>query len=964
MSRRNRHARQVRTVPAPITAEHLEVRQLLSTTVPSEVLGSSATWTTSGSPYVLSGDLDIRGGVTLTVNAGVTVTGGRIFVSDDGSGGTLVATGATFGEAVYVRQQGMVTLKSNTFNQGVEIDFYGGSTTSTVTGNAFKGGLNVAPQFISGVAGATGNTFPAETVGVLSTTLNTGQTFAFADTSDITTYSLDGDVDVDSGSTLSVGSGTTVTGGRIFVSDAGTGGTLSASGAKFGEVIYVRQQGVATITNDTFAAGVELDYYAGANGATVTGDAFNGGLTVAPQYVSAVTASSTNTFGGKTLYLLSSTLGTGQTFTWPVTSNVTEYDLDGDVDVDSGSTLSIANGATVTGGRIFVSDAGTGGTLRAASVAFGEVIYIRQQGVATITNDTFAAGVELDYFAGLNTATVTGDAFNGGLTVAPQYVSAVLASTTNTFGGKTLYVLSSTLGTGQTITWPVTSNVSTYDLDGDVDIDSGTTLSIATGATVTGGRIFASDAGTGGTLAASGVKFGEVIYVRQQGVATITNDTFAAGVELDYYAGANTATVTGNTFAGGLTVAPQYAAFVTNNTFPAADIALLSTTINSGTTVTLPAIANVPGYSLDGDVDVTANSTLVIANGNTVTGGRIFISSDSTSGKITALAVKFTEPVYLYAGSSGTLGYDTFTDGLYINVASKVSVANDDLSATVVTAQGSGGTINLAGNYFGTTNTATIEADNIVDKNDNASLPTIAIATPLNYDPTVPDLVVSSLTVSSSTPVAGQAITATVVVHNDNPTIVSQATGLTITLSGATGTRTLAVVDVPALAGGGSSPSLSVTVQLPAATDSFYGTSLPGTYTLIAKADAFNDVVEEFENNNTRAVNITVVKDTTKPTVIFAGFTATPAQALSILFSENVAPSLSIADLALRNTTTNVTVAASNLVLAYNATTNVATVTFKTALAKGTYVLTIAAAGVTDVAGNPLAAAFTFTFAV
>jgi hypothetical protein len=77
-------------------------------------------------------------------------------------------------------------------------------------------------------------------------------------------------------------------------------------------------------------------------------------------------------------------------------------------------------------------------------------------------------------------------------------------------------------------------------------------------------------------------------------------------------------------------------------------------------------------------------------------------------------------------------------------------------------------------------------------------------------------------------------------------------------------------------------------------------------------------------------------------------------------FSENVSASLSTADLVLQDTTHGTTVPAASIALAYDAVTNSATFTFpgftNGVLPDARYTATLLAAGVTDAAGNALAA--------
>jgi hypothetical protein len=84
------------------------------------------------------------------------------------------------------------------------------------------------------------------------------------------------------------------------------------------------------------------------------------------------------------------------------------------------------------------------------------------------------------------------------------------------------------------------------------------------------------------------------------------------------------------------------------------------------------------------------------------------------------------------------------------------------------------------------------------------------------------------------------------------------------------------------------------------------------------------------------------------------------------VFSENVGPALSAGDLLLENLTTGLTIDPATMLVAYDAGANVATITFPgqpdQVLPDGNYRATIAAAGVTDIAGNALASDHVMTF--
>jgi hypothetical protein len=109
------------------------------------------------------------------------------------------------------------------------------------------------------------------------------------------------------------------------------------------------------------------------------------------------------------------------------------------------------------------------------------------------------------------------------------------------------------------------------------------------------------------------------------------------------------------------------------------------------------------------------------------------------------------------------------------------------------------------------------------------------------------------------------------------------------------------------------------------------------------------------------------VPDLTAPAVTNSAYTfATAPHKLSFGFTESVAASLSLADFTIQNLTSSTTIPAAQLAISYDVRTNMATLTFpgftNGVLPDGRYRATLAAAGITDGAGNALSANYTFDF--
>lgn len=102
--------------------------------------------------------------------------------------------------------------------------------------------------------------------------------------------------------------------------------------------------------------------------------------------------------------------------------------------------------------------------------------------------------------------------------------------------------------------------------------------------------------------------------------------------------------------------------------------------------------------------------------------------------------------------------------------------------------------------------------------------------------------------------------------------------------------------------------------------------------------------------------------------VIAASFDAAPPHQLTMRFDQNVAASLTTADIQLQNLTNSTIIAPATLSLTYASGTNIATVTFPGQpdgkLVDAPYRLTIVANAVADPASNTLAAAFIYDFTV
>jgi hypothetical protein len=109
-----------------------------------------------------------------------------------------------------------------------------------------------------------------------------------------------------------------------------------------------------------------------------------------------------------------------------------------------------------------------------------------------------------------------------------------------------------------------------------------------------------------------------------------------------------------------------------------------------------------------------------------------------------------------------------------------------------------------------------------------------------------------------------------------------------------------------------------------------------------------------------------VTIDTIAPNISGAAFAYDTSHRLGYIFSEDVGPALATDDLLLANLTTSTTIDPADMSVAYDALSNLATITFpglpNALLPDGNYRATIPAADVTDIAGNALPADHVLNF--
>jgi hypothetical protein len=719
--------------------ETLEVRTLLS------VISSDTTWTAADLPYV--GDVYVENGATLTIQSGLQVQGsGALYIDYDGSGGNLKAQGMTFNNLVYLKAGASASLSGDTFSSIVFVD------------------AQLAASLV-------GNTFPTNsTVFILGGTLAGSATLPSIP--NVSTYDFYNTQYIEHGGSLTIASGDTISGSSLYVDDNGSGGTLSAQGVTFNNFgVYLDAGALVSLSGDNFN--------------------FNMGGNV---YVDTQLATSLvgNTFpANSTVYIWGGTL-TGSA-TLPSIPHVSTYSFYNDQNVESGGSLTIASGNTISGGSLWVSPGYSGGTLSAQGVTFkNDDVSLWRGASVSLSGDTFLSG---NVYVDIQLATcLVGSTFPANSTVC-------------IFGG--------TLAGSATL--PSIPHVSTYSFDGDEDIEG--SLTIASGNTISGSSLWVSPGGSGGTLSAQGV-------------------TFNILVRLD--AGA-TANLSGDQFNGVVYVDAELADSLAGSTFPAnSTVYIFGGTLDG--LATLPSIPHVSTYSFYNTQYIEHGGSLTIASGNTISGASLYVNDNNTGGELVAEGVTFNNQLSLGKASAGTLEFDTFNNAgyNYFDGQMLATVTDDNFAASKACAQGTGGPIILEGNYWGTTDLTVIRQTKIYDHTNDASLPVIDINSPLATAPvldTTPPTV-SSYNAPGVTTAGGTTETFTVTYADNVAVKVSTLDSSDVRVTGPNGYSQLATfVSVDNNSNG---TPRTATYQIPASGGT-WDSADNGTYTLTVQSGQVSD---------------------------------------------------------------------------------------------------------------------------
>ncbi len=595
------------------------------------------------------------------------------------------------------------------------------------------------------------------------------------------TYDLSGSVYVQSGATLTIEPGVQVQGSALYVNSNGTGGSLVAPGVNFTDDVYLNANATANLSGSRFvttkihvdaqlASSLAGSIFQPNSTVDILGGNFTSSATLPSisnvngyylegwlyvQSGATLTINSPNTISGSALDVNSNGTGgslvapgvnftddvylnanatanlTGSRFvttkihvdaqlasslagsifqpnstvdilggnltnsaTLPSISNVNGYYLEGWLYVQSGATLTINSPNTISGSALDVNSNGTGGSLVAPGVNFTNDVYLNANATANLSGSRFVT-TKIHVDAQL-ASSLAGSIFQ------PN-------STVDILGGN--FTSSATL--------PSISNVNGYYLEGWLYVQSGATLTINSPNTISGSALDVNSNGTGGSLVAPGVNFTDDVYLNANATANLTGSRFVTTK---------------------IHVDAQLASSLAGSIFqPNSTVDILGGNLTSS--ATLPSISNVNGYYLEGWLYVQSGATLTINSPNTISGSALDVNSNDSGGSLVAVGVTFSNQLVLGARSAGILEFDKFTYAgyNYFDGYMAAIVTDNDFSASKAEAQGTVGlTVNLKGNYWGTTDVAVIGQTRIYDHADSTFLPVIDFSSPLLAPPVPP----------------------------------------------------------------------------------------------------------------------------------------------------------------------------------------------------------------------------------
>ena len=474
-------------------------------------------------------------------------------------------------------------------------------------------------------------------------------------------YVIAGSVDVENAATLHIMPGVVVQAedenSMLAIAGIGQGACLAADAAEFSVEVNFGDLATAELTGNTIDAEWII------NSRSLLFELHDNHFNSAPiVHAESVSVLVDNSFAPGSVVRVQYNIT--RDIEWPAIPDVTQYQIRNDVNVESGATLTIADGVRVgslnSASELVVAADDGFGRLVANQVDFlGEVI-LTPTARAEISNSHFYGQITVQA-ANSNFLSLSDNTFHVGPIVHPSFPPHLAASTFD--AGTTILLLGGDIEAD--VTWPAYPNVSAYRLRSDVDVRSFATLTVEPGLALqqestaaelivwNGAGLIAEDTDIFSEVllgeSAEGSIDGSAVYVPIQIAVRQQSQFSVSGVEF---------------FANPLVHGNFVPRLTESASFQSASIGILAGTIDTPTT--WPALPGTAGYVLWSDVLV--EDRLEIASGVVV--GRQSNDDDITviGGQLVADNVEFLANVAFSQSGQGELTDCQFFAGLIVDV--------------------------------------------------------------------------------------------------------------------------------------------------------------------------------------------------------------------------------------------------------------------------------------------------------
>ena len=821
--------------------------------------------------YQLIADMFVRNGSVLTLASGTT---GRsrssaqdLVVSDDSSGASLIANGATVGfSATTLHESATGSILNSTISGPVQVS---GTSASTfdLSGNTFNADPRIQAEYVPRLSN---NTFAAASAINVFGLIDTDTTWPVI--ANVSSYRLINDVQVRGSAELTIATGVTVNSQTIshdlIVADDGSAAGLFADGANLGiDEILFHPSATGNLTNNTIGSFLDI---AGTESSTlnVTNNTINTIPRVHAEYVPKL---ANNSFAAASTIRVHGVIDTDTT--WPKVANVNAYELINDVFVRNGSTLTIEEESAVRSQTIshvlLVSDDGSGASIVASNIELGvNETFLFESALGQVTGSTISGTVQIR-----GTSASTFDFSGNNINVSPRvHVEYVPRMTANDFAAASMIDVFGVVDTDTT--WPNIPNVDRYRLIEDVFVHGGSRLTLAGGTAVTSATftndLFVSNDGSGAELVASGVNFGmDELFVDASAGGGISGSIFGGVIEI---AGTQTSTFafTGNVINASPRIHSEYVPKLTSNAFVGATVMDVFGNIDGD--IVWPNLNGLDQYRLASDIRVTGTGSLQIDRFVEVIAASVndelFIGDPASVAELEVTGATLGMNIIVFSTSQMTSRFTTFTStsSLTLNADAVVDIHFNDfaemLDDSVIAEGDPTKTIDLTNNWWGTIDPTQIE-EKVLHQPDSATRPLVLFDPFLLHPLRIPDYLPTSLAVTSSGPIiAGSDIEVSYEIRNDSLTGAGGSQTAALFYLNVNGTQNgAALLDfeaVESLAPDTDTGVRTTTLTLPSADDPIWSNGLPRNYVLSMLVDA-SDIVDEFiETNNTISIPLFV----------------------------------------------------------------------------------------------------------